>query len=127
MEASCTSRSETLNSHTVSISDSLAGIPHQLTENDVYEGYHIPKGSFVFANSWYVSNILHCRNILNVSFFCRAMLHDEELYPDPSFFKPERFLTKDGRLNRDVRDPSMVAFGFGRRFVVWSCVRPVQG
>ncbi|PPQ96376.1 hypothetical protein CVT26_004978 [Gymnopilus dilepis] len=72
------------------------GIPHQLTEDDVYEGYHIPKGSFVFANSW-------------------AMLHDEELYPDPSFFKPERFLTKDGRLNRDVRDPSMVAFGFGRR------------
>jgi len=50
----------------------------------------------------------------------RAMLHDEVVYPDPSTFKPERFLTRDGRLDPNVRDPSLIAFGFGRRFV--SCV-----
>ena len=47
------------------------------------------------------------------------MLHDEVVYPDPSTFKPERFLTRDGRLDPAVRDPSLIAFGFGRRFVIY--------
>ncbi|KAF8910211.1 cytochrome P450 [Gymnopilus junonius] len=72
------------------------GVPHQVTDDDVYEGYHIPKGAFVIANAW-------------------AMLQNEEDYPDPSSFKPERFLTPDGQLNPAVRDPNLMAFGFGRR------------
>jgi cytochrome P450 len=44
----------------------------------------------------------------------RAILHDPEAYEDPMRFMPERFI-KDGRLNPDVRDPSVAAFGFGRR------------
>ncbi|KAF8910206.1 cytochrome P450 [Gymnopilus junonius] len=71
-------------------------LPHQVTEDDVYGGYHVPKGAFVIANAW-------------------AMLHDEEDYPDPFSFRPERFLTEDGKLNSAVRDPSLMAFGFGRR------------
>jgi len=43
------------------------------------------------------------------------MLHDEEIYPDPSTFRPERFLTEDGKLDLKIRDPTTVAFGFGRR------------
>ena len=43
------------------------------------------------------------------------MLHDEEIYPDPSNFRPERFLTEDGQLDPKIRDPTTVAFGFGRR------------
>ena len=43
------------------------------------------------------------------------MLHNEDDYPDPAVFKPERFL-KDGKLDPDIRDPSMIAFGFGRRW-----------
>ena len=40
------------------------------------------------------------------------MLHDENMYPEPHVFKPERFL-KNGKLNADIVDPD-VAFGFGR-------------
>ena len=42
------------------------------------------------------------------------MLYDEDEYPDPSAFKPERFM-KDGQLDPSIRDPAMMAFGFGRR------------
>ena len=44
------------------------------------------------------------------------MLHDPVEYPDPDQFRPERFLY-NGRLNPNVRDPLLAAFGFGRRFV----------
>ncbi|KAI0082381.1 cytochrome P450 [Panus rudis PR-1116 ss-1] len=71
-------------------------IPHQLMEDDEYNGYYIPKGATVIGNSW-------------------AILHDEKDYPDPESFKPERFLTADGKLNPEIRDPTQYTFGFGRR------------
>ncbi|KAH8105239.1 cytochrome P450 [Cristinia sonorae] len=72
------------------------GAPHALSEDDVYKGYHIPKGSLIIANSW-------------------AMLHDPVDYPEPDTFNPERFMTKDGEIDTSVRDPTTIAFGFGRR------------
>ncbi|KAJ7690142.1 cytochrome P450 [Mycena rosella] len=71
------------------------GVPHAVTEDDIYRGYRIPAGSVIIANSW-------------------AMLHDESTYPDPHAFKPERFLL-NGKLNPAVRDPLDIVFGFGRR------------
>jgi hypothetical protein len=44
----------------------------------------------------------------------RAIQHDEEVYPDPFTFRPERFL-KDGKLDPQVQDPEIAAFGLGRR------------
>ena len=41
-----------------------------------------------------------------------AMAHDEDVYPDPFTFKPERFLKEDGSLNEESR---ILAYGFGRR------------
>lgn len=43
------------------------------------------------------------------------MLHNEDEYPDPSAFKPERFM-KDRQLDPNIRDPALMAFGFGRRW-----------
>ena len=45
----------------------------------------------------------------------RSILHDEEMYPNPSQFEPGRFLNLDGTQNPAVRDPFIAAFGFGRR------------
>ncbi|KAH9920814.1 cytochrome P450 [Amylocystis lapponica] len=70
------------------------GVPHRLMEDDVYEGYFLPKGSLVIANIW-------------------TFLHDPEQYADPLEFKPERFLPSNGK--EAERDPREVVFGFGRR------------
>jgi len=41
-----------------------------------------------------------------------AMTHDENVYPDPFSFKPERFLDENGKMKADSR---ILAYGFGRR------------
>jgi len=71
------------------------GVPHCVISDDIYDGYYIPAGAMVMANAW-------------------SMLNDEEMYPDPFRFNPDRFL-KDGKLNPEIRDPRLIAFGFGRR------------
>ncbi|CAA7268863.1 unnamed protein product [Cyclocybe aegerita] len=71
------------------------GLPHVLEKDDVYNGYFIPAQSVVLSNMW-------------------AILHNDNDYPDPETFQPERFL-KDGCLDTSVRDPADVIFGFGRR------------
>ncbi|KAJ6631104.1 cytochrome P450 [Mycena sp. CBHHK59/15] len=68
------------------------GVPHASSEDDVYNGYFIPKGTTIMYNQW-------------------AMCRDERLYPDPEEFKPERFITADGTLN----DNFPPTYGFGRR------------
>ncbi|KAL4267508.1 cytochrome P450 family protein [Pleurotus pulmonarius] len=69
-------------------------IAHRLTEADTYNGYYLPKGATVFANTW-------------------ALLHDEEYYPDPDRFNPDRFL-KNGKIDRKLCE-AMPNFGYGRR------------
>lgn len=31
-----------------------AGVPHTITQDDVYDGYFLPAGSTVFGNTWFV-------------------------------------------------------------------------
>lgn len=47
-------------------------------------------------------------------FFFRAITHDEETYPNPDEFQPERFFNANGTLNDDTIG---YAYGFGRRYV----------
>ncbi|KAG6855925.1 hypothetical protein H0H87_009382 [Tephrocybe sp. NHM501043] len=53
-------------------------------------------------------------NCLKFIFWDRAMLHDENIYPNPFDFNPDRFM-KDGKLDPNAKDPMHAAFGFGRR------------
>ncbi|TFK73304.1 cytochrome P450 [Pluteus cervinus] len=70
-----------------------AGVPRATSQDDIYQGYFIPKGSMIFFNTW-------------------GMTHNPDIYPDPEEFKPERFLNTDGSLNDD---DCHLTFGFGRR------------
>ncbi|PPR03414.1 hypothetical protein CVT24_012709 [Panaeolus cyanescens] len=67
------------------------GVPHTVIEDDIHDGYFIPKGTMVITNIW-------------------KMLHDERVYRDPFRFNPERFLGANPEPN-----PLDVCFGFGRR------------
>ncbi|KLO17440.1 cytochrome P450 [Schizopora paradoxa] len=70
------------------------GIPHMSNKDDIYNGYLIPAKTVIIPNHW-------------------AMLYDPEEYPNPEVFRPERFIPTSGK--RMERDPTKVAFGFGRR------------
>ncbi|KZT12691.1 cytochrome P450 [Laetiporus sulphureus 93-53] len=68
------------------------GLPHSLTQDDVYEGVYFPKGTLFSPNVWH-------------------MLHDPAVYTEPMEFKPERYGLEDSEM-RKVTD---LSFGFGRR------------
>lgn len=67
--------------------------PRLADEDDVYKGYHIPKGTIVLANVW-------------------AITRNEAVYSEPEAFRPERFIKDDGTL---IDDNMSYVFGFGRR------------
>ncbi|KZT69372.1 cytochrome P450 [Daedalea quercina L-15889] len=68
------------------------GLPHYTTEDDEYEGYHIPKDTSVMVNIWSI---------------CR----DARFWDEPDVFRPERFLEADTQ----TLDPRNIVFGYGRR------------
>ncbi|VDC01478.1 unnamed protein product [Peniophora sp. CBMAI 1063] len=79
------------------------GLPHRSTEDDIYEGYFIPKGTVVIPNVW-------------------EMNHDPATFgQDAHLFNPERFLGENGELLSTLpgsKDDGHYAFGFGRRICV---------
>ncbi|KAB5581284.1 cytochrome P450 [Coniochaeta sp. 2T2.1] len=77
------------------------GVPHQLTQDDVYDGMFLKAGTIVHANQW-------------------AIHREEALYPDPESFNPARWLSRDYPTYREPlsKFPSLQnfsCFGFGRR------------
>ncbi|THG97275.1 hypothetical protein EW026_g4689 [Hermanssonia centrifuga] len=72
------------------------GLPHRLMEDDVYNGMFIAKGTLVFANIW-------------------NMLRNDELYPNPDAFIPERYEAETDDATKKRKDPRQYVFGFGRR------------
>ncbi|KAH7921938.1 cytochrome P450 [Leucogyrophana mollusca] len=65
-------------------------VPHSPTQDDEYEGCHIPRKAWVMCNVW-------------------SMTHDSNVYSDVDVFDPERHLYEH------VKDPRDFTFGFGRR------------
>ncbi len=92
------------------------GVAHRSMEEDEYKGYRIPKGSVVVSNIWYVLSVSNNEMMLTEATQRRAYSRDLKHYADPEEFRPERFL-KDGQLDHSVLDPSLMAFGYGRRCV----------
>ncbi|KAG6847021.1 hypothetical protein H0H93_010588 [Arthromyces matolae] len=68
------------------------GIPHCVTQDDIYKGMLIPKDSIVFVNLWLIA-------------------HDPNIYPDPFKFDPTRFHNSE----KPQLDPQTFVYGFGRR------------
>ncbi|KAF9261074.1 cytochrome P450 [Marasmius fiardii PR-910] len=68
------------------------GLPHMVTKDDEFRGYHIPTGTTIMGNSW-------------------TILHSPDTFPEPMTFNPGRFFSRDPA----VVDPVSVAFGYGRR------------
>jgi cytochrome P450 len=83
-----------------------AGVPHLLIQDDWYDGYFLPKGTIVFANTW-------------------SIHQDPGQYESPEAFIPQRFLNdkfgrrtgKEASCNDTNDDHRRVtyAFGAGRR------------
>ncbi|KAI1121639.1 cytochrome P450 2C3 [Nemania abortiva] len=77
------------------------GIPHAITQDDVYNGYFIPAGATIHALEW-------------------AMTRDEKMYPDGDAFNPARWLepaypTYKEPLTTHPKLNGFSQFGFGRR------------
>lgn len=70
-------------------------LPHCTTCDTTLQGYDIPEGTVVLIN-------LH------------SIFVDEELWGDPKNFRPERFLTSEGELDR-AQVEQLSAFSLGRR------------
>ncbi|KAH6888021.1 cytochrome P450 [Thelonectria olida] len=76
---------------------SPVGVPHRSLQDDVYDGYVIPAGSFIYANA-------------------RAMTHDETTYQNPDVFDPNRYMpVEEGGRGEPFPNGN---FGFGRRVCV---------
>ncbi|EAU84306.1 cytochrome P450 [Coprinopsis cinerea okayama7 len=76
------------------ISPPSKAVPHRVMQDDVHDGYLIPKGSLVIPNVWKIT-------------------HDPRTYRDPMVFNPDRFLSSETRAAEP--DPRDICFGFGRR------------
>ncbi|KAF7197197.1 Cytochrome P450 monooxygenase [Pseudocercospora fuligena] len=77
------------------------GIPHALTHDDIYEGYHIPKGSVIHPLEWSISR-------------------DPEVFPEPDTWNPLRWLdskfpTYQEPLTQFPTITQYSQFGYGRR------------
>ncbi|EMD35959.1 hypothetical protein CERSUDRAFT_115906 [Gelatoporia subvermispora B] len=68
------------------------GVPRRSAEDDVYNGFFVPKGTTLIPNVWAIAYAPNSRY-------------------DPEAFIPERYLDP----KEDTVDPSLWAFGFGRR------------
>jgi len=71
-----------------------AGVPHKVLNDTEYKGYFFPKGTSIFHNAHYIH-------------------HNPEIWGDPENFRPERFLSPDGKTFK--KHEALMPFSVGRR------------
>ncbi|XP_050069588.1 probable cytochrome P450 304a1 [Anopheles maculipalpis] len=71
-----------------------SGIPHVATTDTELAGYQIPKGTLIINGLDYIN-------------------HQEDVFPEPYTFRPERFLNEEGTLS--LEQDRSVPFGAGKR------------
>ncbi|XP_010934114.1 xanthotoxin 5-hydroxylase CYP82C4-like [Elaeis guineensis] len=71
-------------------------LPHQAMEDCQVAGFDVPAGTQVLVNAW-------------------AIQRDPQVWPEPSAFRPERFLTSHGDVGVRGRQLELLPFGSGRR------------
>lgn len=74
----------------------IGGQPHAPTQDDEYQGWLIPKGTWVQGNVW-------------------AIHHHERDFPDPDRFNPRRYLPGDPDSRPFPGERGYMTFGWGRR------------
>ncbi|AEO55767.1 hypothetical protein MYCTH_2116457 [Thermothelomyces thermophilus ATCC 42464] len=74
----------------------IGGQPHSPTQDDTYNGWLIPAGSWVQGNVW-------------------AIHHHEREFPDPDRFYPDRFFEDNDHHRPFPGDRGYMTFGWGRR------------
>ena len=74
----------------------IGGQPHSPTQDDNYNGWLIPKGTWVQGNVW-------------------AIHHNEKEFPDPDRFNPKRYLPGDPNNRPFPGERGYMTFGWGRR------------
>ncbi|EJT98962.1 cytochrome P450 [Dacryopinax primogenitus] len=73
------------------------GLPHSMVNDEIYNGWLLPKGANVLPNIW-------------------AMTRDERDFPQGDKFMPERYLTPEGKTKEELPGRQIpLLFGFGRR------------
>ena len=70
------------------------GLPHAVTDDVVFKGFNIPKNTLFFGNIY-------------------AAHHSKSIWGDPENYRPERFLSKDGKTV--LRNKAWMPFGVGKR------------
>jgi cytochrome P450 len=80
------------------------GLFHKALEDIPFEEHVFPKGTFFLANLYHV-------------------FKDEEYWGDPEVFRPERFLTEDGKFRKDER---LIPFFTGRRTCIGESLAMIE-
>lgn len=70
------------------------GLPHRSLADKEFQGYFIPKNSLILTNMYY-------------------MHHNKKVWGDPEVFRPERFLSDDGK--KYQKNENLLPFQIGRR------------
>lgn len=102
------------------------GVPHRLIQDDVYNDYLLPRGASVFFNVWLV--ISRKGFMSKPNHLYRAITRNEEVYPEPEVFNPDRFSHSS---SQEAREHVEAVWGFGRRICpgrsfaegnLWLCI-----